>query len=71
MPAADNTPMLATAYDADGDPREWVLHDLTGWQAVLVRAFLHSIYGRLAVEILGGEGDVVFFGAPEAPRYLL
>ena len=37
-----DTPLLATAYDADGDPHEWVLHDVTPRQAVMVRAFLES-----------------------------
>ncbi len=74
MPATDNTPLLATAYDADGDPREWVLHDVTGREAVLVRAFLRSIYGRRAVNVsfLGREtfADFVEFHGEEFEEFL-
>jgi hypothetical protein len=74
MTTTEKTPLLATAYDADGDPREWVLHDVTGRQAVLVRAFLRSIYGRRAVTVsfLGREtfADFVAFHGEEYEEFL-
>lgn len=70
----ENTSLLATAYDADGDPREWVLHDVTGRQAVLVRAFLRHIYGRRAVNVtfLGREtfADFIAFHGEEYEDFL-
>ena len=45
------TPLLATAIRDDDDPIEWVLHDVTARQAVIVRAFLRWSYGRSAVNV--------------------
>ena len=46
-----DTPLLATAIRDDDDPIEWVLHDVTARQAVMVRAFLRWSYGRPAVYV--------------------
>ena len=46
-----NTPLLATAERDDDEPIEWVLHDVTPRQAVMIRAFLRWSYGRRAVNV--------------------
>ena len=51
MTATDNAPLLATAVRDDDDPIEWVLHDTTARQAVMVGAFLRWSYGREAVNV--------------------
>ena len=74
MTAIENTPLLATAYDADGEPREWLLQGVTGREAVLVRAFLRSIYGHRAVNVsfLGREtyADFVAFHGEAYEEFL-
>jgi hypothetical protein len=74
MTTNEHTRLLATAYDADGDPREWVLHDVTARQAVLVRAFLRSVYGRRGVNVsfLGCEtyADFIAFHGEEYEEFL-
>ena len=51
MDDPSNTPLLATAERDDDEPIEWVLHDVTPRQAVMVRAFLRWSYGRRAVKV--------------------
>jgi hypothetical protein len=74
MTRIETTPLLATAYDSDGDKREWVLHDMTGRQAVLVRAFMRSLYGRRAVDVsfIGREtfADFVNFHGEEFEEFM-
>jgi len=43
MTEIDNGPLLATGYDADGEPMEWVLRDVSARQPVMVRAFLARV----------------------------
>lgn len=51
------TPLLATVYRSGDEPIEWVLHDVTARQAVMVRAFLRWSYGRsnVIVSFVGRE----------------
>ena len=51
MDDPSDTPLLATAERDDDEPIEWVLHDMTPRQAVMVRAFLRWSYGRRAVNV--------------------
>ncbi len=51
MDDAGDTPLLATALRDNDDPIEWVLHDVTARQAVMVRALLRWSYGRRAVNV--------------------
>ena len=43
MTAIHNGPRVATGYDVDGEPMEWVLRDVSARQAVMLRAFLASV----------------------------
>jgi hypothetical protein len=74
MTASENTPLLATAQRDDDDPIEWVLHDVTARQAVMVRAFLRWSYGRRAVNVsfMGREtfADFVAYQGKEYEEFL-
>lgn len=74
MDDPSDTPLLATAQRDDDDPIEWVLHDVTARQAVMVRAFLRWSYGRRAVNVsfVGRPtfGDFVAFQGSEYEEFL-
>ena len=52
MDDPSDTPLLATAEREDDEPIEWVLHDVTPRQAVMIRDF---------EDIPSGADRVIFF----------